>query len=88
VTTERIKNSVRYQPGSKCQASTRSDRFPSEQRGHMFERFWRGKGTTSRGAGLGLAIVAEIMKAHHGSISVDDNPGGGTVFTLFFARFQ
>ncbi len=58
--------------------------IPPEQRDHMFERFWRGKGTSSPGAGLGLAIVAEIMKAHHGSISVDDNPGGGMVFTLRF----
>jgi hypothetical protein len=32
------------------------------------------------GAGLGLAIVTEIMKAQHGGISVDDNPGGGIVF--------
>jgi signal transduction histidine kinase len=29
--------------------------------------------------------VAEIMKAHKGSISVDDNPGGGAIFTLCFA---
>jgi hypothetical protein len=26
----------------------------------------------------------EIMKAHQGSASVDDNPGGGIVFTLLF----
>jgi hypothetical protein len=31
----------------------------------------------SSGAGLGLAIVAEIMKAHQDSVSVDDNPCGG-----------
>jgi len=58
--------------------------MPPEQRDRMFERFWRGKGASSPGAGLGLAIVAEIMKAHHGSVSVDDNPGGGMVFTLRF----
>src|SRR5712692_4013526 len=57
-----------------------------EQRERVFDRFWRGKGTGSAGAGLGLAIVAEIMKAHQGSISVDDNPGGGMVFTLRFSR--
>jgi len=52
----------------------------------VFERFWRGKGTGSAGAGLGLAIVGDIMKAHQGSISVDDNPGGGMVFILRFGR--
>jgi signal transduction histidine kinase len=51
----------------------------------VFERFWRGKGMGSAGAGLGLAIVSEIMKAHHGSVAADDNPGGGMVFTLRFA---
>jgi signal transduction histidine kinase len=60
--------------------------IPPSQRDRMFERFWRGKGTSSAGAGLGLAIVAEIMKAHHGSISVDDNPAGGMVFTLRFGQ--
>jgi signal transduction histidine kinase len=53
----------------------------------MFERFWRGKGKGSTGAGLGLAIVAEIMKAHQGRITADDNPDGGMVFTLRFAPF-
>jgi signal transduction histidine kinase len=51
----------------------------------IFERFWRGTGKGGSGAGLGLAIVMEIMKAHHGSVSVDDNPGGGAIFTLRFA---
>ena len=60
--------------------------IPPEERNHVFERFWRGKGTNSSGAGLGLAIVAEIMRAHQGSISVDDNPGGGMVFILRFSR--
>jgi signal transduction histidine kinase len=60
--------------------------IPPEQRDQVFERFWRGKGTGSAGAGLGLAIVAEIMKAHQGSVSVDDNPDGGMVFTLRFGR--
>jgi len=36
------------------------------------------------GAGLGLAIVAEIMKAHSGSIEVAENPGGGALFTMSF----
>jgi signal transduction histidine kinase len=64
--------------------SDRGPGIPPDQRSHVFERFWRGRGTGSAGAGLGLAIVAEIMKAHHGSVTADDNPGGGMVFTLHF----
>jgi two-component system, OmpR family, sensor histidine kinase TctE len=60
--------------------------IPSEQRDLIFERFWRGKGTASNGAGLGLAIVREIMNAHRGSIRVDHGPAGGASFTLCFAQ--
>ncbi len=62
--------------------------IPAEQRKHIFERFWRGSGKGGAGAGLGLAIVTEIMKAHQGGISVDDNPGGGIVFTLRFGHLM
>jgi signal transduction histidine kinase len=64
------------------------DRGPGvarEDRELIFERFWRGKGTASSGAGLGLAIVREIMNAHRGSIRVEQNPTGGASFTLCFA---
>jgi signal transduction histidine kinase len=57
----------------------------AEHRERIFERFWRGKGGPAQGAGLGLAIVREIVKAHRGTIMVEDNPGGGAVFTLGFA---
>ena len=60
--------------------------IPAEKRKHIFERFWRGSGKGGSGAGLGLAIVMEIMKAHQGSISIDDNPGGGVIFTLHFGH--
>jgi signal transduction histidine kinase len=48
-------------------------------------RFWRGRGTPGQGSGPGLAIVHETMKAHHGTIRVGDNPGGGAVITLAFS---
>ncbi len=36
----------------------------------------------SGGAGLGLAIVREIITAHGGEIGVDSEPGKGTTFTF------
>ncbi len=53
----------------------------------IFERFHRAQNPNSshpRGIGLGLYICDEIMKAHGGRISVSDNPGGGSIFSLGF----
>ena len=61
---------------------------PRKDRENIFKRFWRGVGEKKEGAGLGLAIVSEIMRAHRGSVSVADNPGGGAVFTLSFPPLQ
>jgi len=38
----------------------------------------------SNGAGLGLAIVAEIMRLHGGAVDVDSRPEGGAISTLSF----
>jgi signal transduction histidine kinase len=57
---------------------------PSEDRRRIFDRFWRGKGVVSPGAGLGLSIVAEIVRLHGGTIEVGDAPGGGASFQLRF----
>jgi signal transduction histidine kinase len=57
---------------------------PAQDRERIFERFWRGKAAPAHGAGLGLAIVTEIMKAHGGSARVTAGPQGGAIFTLAF----
>jgi signal transduction histidine kinase len=56
----------------------------AEDRPHIFERFWRGKGVHTNGAGLGLAIVMEIVRAHGASIAVSDRVPRGARFDLRF----
>jgi signal transduction histidine kinase len=55
-----------------------------EDRPHIFERFWRGKGVGGEGAGLGLAIVMEIVRAHGASITVSERAPRGARFDLRF----
>lgn len=58
--------------------------IPPEDRKKIFDRFYRAeKSRSAKGHfGLGLSIAAEIVKLHHGTISVADRPGGGSVFTV------
>ena len=53
--------------------------IPEESRAHMFEPYI-GDGDDDKG--IGLDVVKQIVDAHHGTIKADDNPGGGTVFTI------
>lgn len=52
---------------------------------HIFDRFYRANktGTTNdAGSGLGLSICQWIVKAHHGTISVESELQKGSVFTV------
>lgn len=54
---------------------------------HIFIRFWRGDRSRSRatgGAGIGLAIVRELVRAHDGRVDVDSTPGKGSRFRVAF----
>jgi len=59
--------------------------IPPEDLSRIFERFYRGdksRGKSGRGAGLGLAIVREIVQAHGGKIGAESVLGLGTRITL------
>ena len=58
--------------------------IPVQDRPRIFDRFWRGKGVRTEGAGLGLAIVMEIVRAHGASIAVSDHIPGGARLELRF----
>lgn len=55
---------------------------PVENRDKIFDPFVRLDNAVGRGTGLGLALVKRIATGHRGSVSVDDNPGGGALFSL------
>ncbi len=56
----------------------------AEYLGRIFERFERGSSRDQRGAGLGLAIVQAVAKAHGGTVKVDTVIGSGSTFTMRF----
>jgi two-component system sensor histidine kinase GlrK len=56
-----------------------------EHKTRIFEKFHqvkRGKKISGQGVGLGLAICKTIVEAHNGNIWVEDNPGGGSIFSF------
>ena len=47
----------------------------------VFDRFWRSDRSRSRatgGSGVGLAVVRELVRAHHGDVSLESRAGHGT----------
>ena len=57
---------------------------PGDQQ-KVFEKFVRletGLVHDVKGAGLGLALVNQIMRAHHGRVELVSTPGEGSTFTL------
>lgn len=51
----------------------------------LFEPFRRGD-TRRDGLGLGLYIVSEIVRAHHGSVGVSSTSAEGTTFTVMLPK--
>jgi signal transduction histidine kinase len=54
---------------------------PAEDRKRIFERFERGANASGEGAGLGLAIVSAIARAHGGRVELESSEEGAT-FTI------
>jgi two-component system OmpR family sensor kinase len=53
-----------------------------EDRQRIFQRFERGDATNGDGAGLGLAIVTAIARAHGGRAELDGDAGRGATFSI------
>ena len=60
--------------------------LPPEEAAHVFERFWRADKARTRargGCGLGLSIVATIVRAHGGAVRFDSTVEGGSTVTVW-----
>ncbi|MYC00427.1 MAG: HAMP domain-containing protein [Chloroflexi bacterium] len=49
----------------------------------LFDRFWQPESRSGPGAGLGLAISREIVRAHGGRITADSDLGAGTTIVVW-----
>lgn len=65
--------------------------IPADALPHIFDRFYRVDQSRSHdtgGAGLGLAIVEQIVAAHHGTIDAQSIVGKGATFRMELPRLQ
>src|SRR6185312_3749327 len=56
---------------------------------HVFDRFYRvpnARARTHEGAGIGLALVHELVRLMGGTIAVESEAGAGTTFTVAMPR--
>lgn len=61
--------------------------IPRESLDHIFEHFYRVEGERSgavTGAGIGLAVVRELVRLHQGRLEVQSTLGVGSVFAVTF----
>jgi two-component system sensor histidine kinase BaeS len=57
--------------------------IPAEELPHVAERFFRGhRSAEIAGSGIGLTIVAELIRAHQGHLSFASQQGKGTTVTV------
>lgn len=59
--------------------------IPPDHLPHIFDRFYQADNSSTRkgeGAGIGLALVQELVKLFKGRLSVDSTPGMGSTFTV------
>lgn len=63
-------------PGPCLSVMDQGPGIPPAMAARMFDRHWQADRRQGRGAGLGLAIVAQTMQAHGGHVSVECRPDG------------
>ncbi|NTV94758.1 MAG: sensor histidine kinase [Thiobacillus sp.] len=78
---------LRTGPGPWLRVDDNGPGIPPEERGKVFDRFYRVAGSGQPGSGLGLAIVHEVAQRHRAHIAIESGEGGrGTAFRVSFSR--
>jgi NtrC-family two-component system sensor histidine kinase KinB len=77
---EVIVRAAREDGGIRFSVSDKGPGVPAKYQPYLFEKFYRVPNAERSGAGLGLSIAREIVRAHHGSIGVRSTPGQGAEF--------
>ncbi|MCW2851515.1 MAG: yycG 1 [Nocardioides sp.] len=67
-------------PGVELTVDDEGEGIPVELRRRVFTKFWRGG--VSGGSGLGLYLVNGLVRAHGGTVTIADAPGGGARVVL------
>ncbi len=84
--TEIAVNIVNGEGAWKVEVADRGEGIKDEDKEKIFERFKRVEKGGVKGTGLGLAIVKKALDLQKGRVWVEDNPGGGSVFTVELSK--
>jgi signal transduction histidine kinase/HAMP domain-containing protein len=89
-----VGNAIRYSPAGgavtvraaphgevlRVEVSDGGPGIPADYQQAIFDKYVRVPGAATGGAGLGLFIAREVVRAHGGEIGVDSAPDGGSTF--------
>jgi signal transduction histidine kinase len=83
-TDRRVHVRLRREPdGVALEVADHGGGIPPAERKRLFRPFGRGRDPDAPGGlGLGLAMVAQLARAHGGRVRCDEAPGGGSLFTV------
>jgi signal transduction histidine kinase len=66
-------------PNALLKVINHGETIPDEVKKQLMQPFYRGQGGR---VGLGLPIAQGIVRAHHGTLRVEDTPGSGATFVI------